>query len=149
MVRCVACCVWGYAAFGRVPVVCRGATDSACATTCSVHKHPAPWHEECGAHRCVLRGNAEKIKKAHPAYSPKKIAEKVEQDWVDDQCRARDTSKMCKLSGGGVKDGCKWSCSGPIDKQPELCGFNAAFNYLMQDTSATVSDDCVAYSSKA
>merc|ERR1712080_72676 len=70
-----------------------------------------------------------------------------EQDWVDDQCHARDASKMCKLSGGGVKEGCKWSCSGPVDKQPELCGFNAAFNYLMQDTAATVSDDCVAYSS--
>ena len=97
----------------------------------------------------MLRGNAEKIKKAHPAYSPKKVTEKVEQDWVDDQCHARDASKMCKLSGGGVKDGCEWWCSGPIDKQPELCGFNAAFNYLMQATSATVSDDCVAYSSKA
>jgi len=94
-----------------------------------------------------FRGDAQKIHKANPTYSSKQVAKVVVQDWTDDQCRARDASKMCKLADGGVKEGCSWSCSGPVDEQPELCGFNAGFNYLLQDASVTVSDDCVAYAS--
>ena len=110
-----------------------------------------------------FKAKADKVKEASPASSSKTVCKKIEQDWVDEQCKSRNDSKMCKRSkslidiktglvsdlelGSGVKEDCKFSCSGPVDKQPAICGFNAAFNYLMNDAAVTVSDDCVAYSS--
>lgn len=89
-----------------------------------------------------FRAKADQVKKANPAYSSKQVCKKVEQDWVNELCQARDASKMCQRSG--VKENCEFSCSGPVNKQPEICGFIATFNYLRRDAAVTVSDDCVA-----
>jgi hypothetical protein len=41
-----------------------------------------------------------------------------------DQCAARDNSTACK-GEFGTSSKCRWTCSGPVMEQPEICGFQA------------------------
>jgi len=60
-----------------------------------------------------------------------------------DQCAARDNSTTCK-GEFGTSGKCRWTCSGPVSEQPEICGFQAAFNYKLVDKGEAVSDLCAA-----
>jgi len=96
-----------------------------------------------------FKNDVAEVKRANPSYSSKQVVEEVVQDMTNEQCKARDSSAMCKDENGALKDTCTWKCEGDVYQQSELCGFEAAFNYLANDAPMTISDDCVAYSTNS
>jgi len=65
-------------------------------------------------------------------------------DEAEDQCQARDRTRMCKGRSGEILDVCEYSCAGPVDKQPKICGFQLCWMYLQKPDPKFISDSCVA-----
>ena len=83
------------------------------------------------------------VKQKDYGLTNKQVAIKSITQQMIDQCTLRDESSMCN-NQFGLSGKCDYTCSGPVEKQPEICGFNAAFNYKLVDQSETVSDLCTA-----
>ena len=60
---------------------------------------------------------------------------------MQEQCVKRDASSMCQ-GEFGLSGKCRWVCQGPVEDQPDVCGFQAAWNFKLADDSAVVSDMC-------
>jgi len=60
---------------------------------------------------------------------------------MQNQCGQRDASTTCQ-GEFGLAGKCRWACSGPVEAQPEVCGFQAAWNFKLADDTAAISDMC-------
>jgi len=90
-----------------------------------------------------FRNDLAAIKSNSTGMTNKQVAIKGVTKQMIDQCTARDESSTCN-GEFGLSSKCRYTCSGPVAQQPEICGFNAAFNYKLVDQAETVSDFCAA-----
>jgi tyrosinase len=58
------------------------------------------------------------------------------------QCQGRNKGPACQMADGTTSPQCNFKCTGDLMKQPDVCGFNAAWGFLEEDAKDAMEDYC-------
>lgn len=58
------------------------------------------------------------------------------------QCASRNEGAACKMEDATQSPACTWDCAGPVDVQPEVCGFHSSWMFMEKADASVLMDYC-------